>query len=83
MSDTHLSLQDCELPDYYRIALKGVTFGPLDVIEALGLGHHEACALKYIVRAGRQSHRKTDDPRGDLSKARDYLTRRLMMLEGD
>lgn len=47
---------------------------PLDVIEAWerqgAIGHHAACALKYIAR-----HRHHGTPRSDLEKAIDYLRR--------
>jgi len=48
---------------------------PLDVIEAWGLDHHSACALKYIARQGHKG-----DAAQDLEKAITYLQRRVALL---
>ncbi len=48
---------------------------PLEVIEAWDLPHHEACALKYIARAGHKG-----DAVRDLEKAINYLARKRDML---
>ncbi len=54
-------------PSHYT---QGRKIQPIDVMESYGLGHHLACAVKYIARAGRKnSYLK------DLKKAEWYLQR--------
>lgn len=54
-------------PDYYT-SIDG-TLTAQQVIDAFDLSWNRANVLKYIVRAGR----KSDNPIGDLKKARDYI----------
>lgn len=60
-------------PPHYT---KGRRFQPIDVIESYGLGHHLACAVKYIARAGRKSSYMRD-----LKKAEWYLLRAKKLKE--
>lgn len=56
------------------------TFSSVEVIDALEawqLGYHEACVVKYVVRA-----KHKDDELTDLKKAAWYLARRIAQLEG-
>lgn len=50
----------------------------IDVIEAFDLDHHEACAVKYILRAG-----KKGDGMEDIKKARWYLDRKINQQHAD
>ena len=52
---------------------------PLDVIEAWGLGFHEAQVLKYLARAGKKGGQ--GKRLEDLKKARVYLNRLIALLE--
>jgi len=52
---------------------------PIEVIEALGLPHHLACAFKYLWRAG---HKPGVDEIEDLKKSRWYLDRYLSVNGG-
>ncbi len=49
---------------------------PLEVCEAWQLEHHEACAVKYIGRAGFKGDRCED-----LRKAINYLERKIGLIE--
>jgi len=60
-------------PQHY---VAGRTIEPLDAIEDWGLEHHEACAVKYISRAGRKGDRCAD-----LEKAIVYLSRKVVLLK--
>lgn len=52
--------------------VRGRDYQPIDVIEAFGLCHHLACAVKYIARAGHK-----DNYLEDLKKADWYVCREL------
>jgi hypothetical protein len=51
---------------------------PIDVIEAWGLGWHLGNVLKYIARAGHKGSELED-----LRKARNYLDRKIAVIERD
>lgn len=74
-------------PDYYKIRipeaycdrterLEEVEVDAIALIEAMGLGFHLGCALKYIARAGK----KTPDALSDINKAIDCLQRGAYLL---
>lgn len=52
--------------------VEGRMIEPINVIEAWRIGHHLACVLKYISRAGRK-----DNALLDLNKALWYLNREI------
>ena len=58
--------------------MAGRTIEPIDVIEDWRLGHHLACALKYIARC----HRKYNTSQ-DINKAIWYLERYRALVERD
>lgn len=58
-----------EKPEHY---VRGRDYQPIDVIEAFGLCHHLACAVKYIARAGHK-----DNYLEDVKKADWYICREL------
>ena len=60
-------------PDHY---VQGRRIEPIKVIEEWELGHHLACAVKYIARAGRKECEVLD-----LKKAIWYLERRVKVIE--
>ena len=68
---THHDTPYCPIknPEHY---VRGRDYQPIDVIEAFGLCHHLACAVKYIARAGHK-----DNYLGDLKKAHWYIGREL------
>jgi hypothetical protein len=49
---------------------------PIDVIEAWGLGWHLGNILKYLARAGHKG-----DELEDLRKARNYLDRKIALIQ--
>lgn len=51
----------------------------IKVIEARGLGFHLGNAVKYIARAGKKDSARADE---DIRKARWYVERHLMLLQG-
>lgn len=56
-----------DTPNYYTSS--DGTLTAQQVIDAFNLNWNRGNVLKYIIRAGR----KSDNPLGDLKKARDYI----------
>lgn len=52
---------------------------PIDVIDGWGLDFYDAQVIKYLARAGKK---QGEDEIKDRTKARDYLQRKIAILEG-
>lgn len=72
--DEGLEPSDVVEPNHYNVEGAGHCW---DIIESLGMGFHDGNAMKYLYRAGL----KTPDPRKDVMKAIQSLTRHLANLE--